>query len=209
MTTKQTNINDYADLLKAFQLGLSNGIIGKRVIIEWADKIIKQDEHPDYFLIELSLCGQKSIDDIVTLIQEFFKIQSPTLASRVIIGLLHKQLIEKQITLKRVTEILESLIWKGQFTENEKTLLYGLNDEYELAETKTFGCIKDIENSTLRFTVIYKDFQIDNFEEWQEINNKIDLKVKKLYEKVVTIMKDASSHHLLQKVDKRSWWKLW
>ena len=51
-----TNPRDFIELLEVFSIALTNGLIDKKEVIKWADNIITQDEKPDYFVIELSLC---------------------------------------------------------------------------------------------------------------------------------------------------------
>jgi hypothetical protein len=83
-------------------------------------------------------------------------------------------LINRQIILRNVTGILDRLIWKGHLSENEKTFLYGLDDELYLAESKIYGLEKGVEEATLQFTELYKKFRIDNPKEWNEINKSIE-----------------------------------
>lgn len=204
-----TNIREYIDFLKVFQLGLEYGLLDMKIIIDWADKIIHQDEIPDNFVIELSLSGHKSVDFVITIINDYIGPQTSVLPTRVIIGLLHQGLINGQIKLRNVTAILDGLIWKGHLTENEKTFLYGLDDELNLAESKIHGLEKGVEEATLRFTELYKEFRIDNPKEWNEINGTIDKKVEELYKNVITRIKNPSAFMSLQAPAKKMWWKIW
>ena len=52
--------------------------------------------------------------------------------------------------------------------------MYGLDDEYDLAVDKVYGTIESVEKETARFIELYKDFKIDNFNEWTEIDKTID-----------------------------------
>ena len=125
------------ELLEVYRLCLIMEIIEKKEIIKWADNIIMQDDQPDYFLIELSLCGHKNVNEINSLIKEFTGEVKSIIPSRVLLGILYGQDINNQkFILKKVCSIIGWLIWHGQLTDIEKSFVYGLDDEYNLMEMK-------------------------------------------------------------------------
>ncbi len=180
MKVQTTNIRDYIELLEVFHIGLTNGLLDKKEVIKWADNIIQQDEQPDYFVIELSLCGHRSINDIVSLINEFVGEPKPVVSGRVILGFAYRQYIKKLIPLRKVTAAIYWLVWQGELTETEKSFMYGLDEDLDCAESGIYGTVEAVEKETLRFIEIYKDFSIDNFDKWSEVNKTIDEKVKEL-----------------------------
>jgi hypothetical protein len=66
-----TSIREHIDFLKVIQLGLEYRLLDRKIIIDWADKIIQQDDIPEGFIIDLSLSEHKSVDFVVTLINEY------------------------------------------------------------------------------------------------------------------------------------------
>ncbi|AMR25899.1 hypothetical protein A0257_01495 [Hymenobacter psoromatis] len=65
------------DLLEIFRLGLHTGILERRVVVEWADQLVIQEETPDYFLIELSLSGRSNINDLIGLLNKYIGEDKP------------------------------------------------------------------------------------------------------------------------------------
>lgn len=202
-----TNIRNYIELLEVFHIGLTNGLLDKGEVIRWADNIIKQDEQPDYFVIELSLCGHKSINDIVSLINEFVGEPKPIVSGRVILGFAYRQYSKKAISLRKVTTAIYWLVWQREFTEAEKSFMYGLDEDLDCAESGIYGTVEAVEMETLRFIEIYKDFSIDNFDKWGEINNVIDEKVKELSKIVIAEGEQIMNEQ--RTTPRKHWWKFW
>ena len=71
------------------------------------------------------------------------------------------------------------LVWHGGLSETEKDFLYGLDDDYSLANEKIAGSLQEIEKWTLNFLSIYKEFTLTNFKDWKEINKQVDLNIQK------------------------------
>lgn len=208
MTVQTTNIRDYIELLEAFRIGLTNGLLNKEEVIKWADNIIQQDEEPDYFVIELSLCGHKSINDIVSLINEFVGEPKPIVSGRMILGFVYRQYIRKRIPLRKVTAAMYWLNLEDHLTETEKGFMYGLDEDLDCAESGMYGTVEAVEKAAMRFIEIYKDFSIDNFDKWSEINRTIDEKVKEL-----SVIVNAEREEIIKEhqrtTSKKVWWKFW
>lgn len=66
------------------------------------------------------------------------------------------------------------IVWQADLTDEEKSFLYELEDNYDCAEGGIYGTVEKVEKETLRFLEIYKDFQIDNFKAWKLIDATID-----------------------------------
>jgi len=202
-----TNPKDYIELLEVFRIALTNGLLDKNEIIKWADNIITSNNEPDYFIIELSLCGHKSANDIVSLLNEYIGQCKPQISSRVILGFLYGQYIAGQLALRKVVGSIDWIIWQTDLTEDEKSFMYGLDDNYNCAEEGIYGTVEAVESQTLRFLEIYKDFQIDNFKDWKLIDTTIDDKIKVLLEIVKKENEDFIKNQ--NKLTKRKWWKIW
>lgn len=204
---KTTNPKDYIELLKVFSAGLMNGILNKNEVIQWADSIITQDEEPDDFVIELSLCGHKSLNEMVAVLNEFIGQVKPQISGRVVLGCLYRQYLSGKITLRKVVETIDWMVWQTNLSDEEKSFMYGLEDDYHCAEEGIYGTLEEVEKKTLRFLEIYKDFQIDHFNEWALIDAGIDDKIK-----VLSAIVDKENEDLLKNqraMTKRKWWKWW
>jgi hypothetical protein len=198
-----TNPKDFLELLTVFHFGLTNGCIDKHEIINWADAIIKKDTEPDIFIIELSLCGHKNNSDIITLISGFFKIERTQLTERVILGFLHRQLVDKQVELRKFLQIIRSLAWDSDLTYDEKIFIYQLDDDFDNTVNGIYSSVELVEKDAIRFTEIYKDFRIDNFHSWGEINKTIEERVQRLLEIV------KNEQEITKAQTKQKWWRFW
>ncbi len=208
MKTSTTDPRNYIELLEVFRIGLINGLVDKDEIIKWADSIIQQDEQPDSFIIELSLCCSMNINDVVSIINEFIGESKPVISGRVILGLAYRLYNEKRIVLRKVTSTIDWLTWHGEPTEKEKSLMYGLDEELNCAESGIYGTIEGVEEEVLLFLEIYKDFSIDNFSKWSEINKTIDQKAEDLVIRINAERDEMTAEYERQQA-KKNWWKFW
>ena len=117
-----TNSKDYIELLEVFRIALTRGLLEKSEVVKWADNIIANDNEPDYFIIELSLCGNQNLNDTISLISEFIGQDKPLLSERIILGLLYKQYLEKKITLKRAISFINWILREENLTERKQVL---------------------------------------------------------------------------------------
>ncbi|HLP04237.1 MAG TPA: hypothetical protein VK152_02300 [Paludibacter sp.] len=207
MKVTTTNPRDFIELLEVFSIALTNGLLDKEEVIKWADNIITQDEEPDYFIIELSLCGHKSINDIVSLINEYVGQDKPKISGRIFLGLLYRAYLTGHIKLDKVTRAIYWIVWEDRLTEDEKSLIYGIDEDYDCAIDGIYGSVEIVEKEVLRFLEIYKDFQIDNFDDWKEIDITIEPKVIQLSDLVRQENKIIITTQTEQ--TKKIWWKFW
>jgi hypothetical protein len=204
---KTTNPKDFVALLEVYRIAIINGILNKKEVIQWADSIISKDSEPDIFIIELSLCGSKIQHDITSLINEFIGEERTNPASRVILGLLFKKYTNGQIDLEKVNSTLNWLVWQTDLTEEESSLMYGAEDYYYLAKEGSYGTVEQIKAELLAFLGIYKDFRLDNFDEWTTIDATI-------HPKVISHVANNNKEQVLQWVGpiikaKKKWWQIW
>ena len=174
---KTTNPKDYIKLIEMFSFTLTKGLLDKEIVIDWADNIINQDSEPDIFIIELSLCGNKSLNDTISLINNYIEQEKSNLSGRVILGFIYRQFLSKKITLRNVIRTIYDLIWTTDLTEKEKNVIYILDNDFDLAQDGGYGSIEIIELDTLKFLEIYRDFQIDNFFDWDMLDETIESKI--------------------------------
>ena len=206
-TIKTTNPKDFIELLEVFSIALTNGLVDINEVIKWADNIIINDKEPDFFIIELSLCGHKKTIDIVSLLNEYIGQEKPQISGRVILGFLYRQYLAGYITLKKVVGSINWIVWQADLTDEEKSLMYGLDEDYDCAEEGIYGTIEEVEKETLRFLEIYNEFQIDNYKDWKKIDATIESKIKVLSE--IVKRENEEIIKLQAAKTKRKWWKLW
>ncbi|QQS37376.1 MAG: hypothetical protein IPM56_05315 [Ignavibacteriales bacterium] len=174
---KTTNPKNYIELLEVYRLGLTFGLIDKNEIIKWADKIIEHDELPDNIILDISLSGHQKISDIVAMIYNYIGEVNSILPIRVIMGILYLELKIGRIPIDKVIEILNWITYNTVLSENEKYLLYGLDDYHELAINDKYGDIDEIEKEVSDILDLYKNFRLDNFEEWTKINEVVEINI--------------------------------
>uniref|UniRef100_UPI00260FE01A hypothetical protein n=1 Tax=uncultured Mucilaginibacter sp. TaxID=797541 RepID=UPI00260FE01A len=179
-----TNPHDFIELLEVFSIALTNGLLDKSEVVKWADRIITSDSEPEYFIIELSLCGHKTLNDIVSLINEFIGKNKPQVSGRVILGFLYKQYLARKITLRKVVSTINWIVWQADLTDEEKSFMYGLDEDFECAEDGIYGTVEAVEKETICFLETYKDFQIDNYNDWKKIDETINNKIALLLETI-------------------------
>jgi hypothetical protein len=204
---KTTIPKDFLELLEVFSIALTNGLLDRDEVIKWADSIITKDSEPDFFIIELSLCGHKSLNDIISILNECIGQEKTQVSGRVILGFMYQQYIAGKITLRKVVGAMNWIVWEADLTDEEKSFLYGLEDNYECAEGGIYGTIEKVEKETLRFLEIYNGFQIDNFKALKLIDATIDEKIRALSE----IVKKEHEEFIKNQntLRKRKWWKIW
>ena len=194
-------------MLEVFSIALTNGLLDKNEVIKWADNIITNDNEPDFFIIELSLSGHKNLNDTVSLLNEYIGKEKPQVSGRVILGFLHRQYLAGKITLRKVVGAVNWIVWQADLTDEEKSYMYGLDEEYDFAEEGIYGTVEAVEKETLRFLEIYKEFQIDNYKDWRKIDTTIESKIKVLSDIVKRENEEFSKVQAAR--TKRKWWKLW
>jgi hypothetical protein len=177
---KTTNPSDYLQLLTVFRMGLLHGFISPKEVTAWADAIIEHDEQPDYFTIELSLGGQDKSEKQLSLLNEFIGQHAPPISGRIILGLLYQKYSSGQLPLQKVVRTMYWLHREADFTDLEKSFIYGLDDDYDLAVSNTWGSLKQVEDSVMEFLDVYKDFRLDNAHQWKELENTTEPKLQAL-----------------------------
>jgi hypothetical protein len=183
---QQTDLRTFIDLLEVFRLGLHTGIIERQVVVEWVDRLVMQEETPDYFLIELSLGGRTNIDDFIGLLDEYIGENKPEVSKRVILGCLLHQYRNGQLTLQKAVRAIDWLAMHVDYSEEEHSFMAGVDDDYNLATEGICGTFSDIELFLLRFLSVYQGFYLGNRQDWQKLNDAAINQVKVLYHQLKT-----------------------
>ena len=186
--------------------GLASGLLTKEEVVDWADKIITKDEKPDIFFIDLALLSSKSKNDIIHCISDYLNFENPVIEGRPILGLLYKQYITRQINLEQTVSRLFRLKFEVVFTEKEESYIYSLDNDYDCAVDNIYGTLEDVEFELRKFLSFYKEYSIDSFEKWQELDltveNEIDRDIERQQEE--DRLKQTTSI-----VEQKPWWKFW
>lgn len=88
--------------------------------------------------------------------------------------------MDGKLSLKIAVSAIDRLSWTAGLSEEEQRFMLPLDDGYALATSGTFGTVKAVETQTMRFLEVYKDFRLDNMQEWQAIDASIADKIKQL-----------------------------
>lgn len=178
---QQPNSEETTALLEVFRICLLNSILDKKQVIAWADKQIEQAAEPSYFIIKLALSGSKNINDTISILSNVVGENKPQVAGRVVFGYLYQQYIANTLSLQQVATTIYWLGLHGEFSEEEYHLMGSIDMEYDLA-VDGYGSISEAENQIVRFTALYKDFNLKNAQQWPEINNTIPEAIQALYQ---------------------------
>jgi hypothetical protein len=179
---EQTDLKTFIDLLEVFRLGLHTGILDRQIVIDWADQLVIQEETPDYFLIELSLSGRSSLNDLIRLLDEYLGENKPEVSKRVILGCLLHQYRGGRITLEKAVRAIDWLAMQIDYSAEEHSFMAGVDADYNLAAEGVCGTFPEIEIFLLRFLSVYQGFYLDNRQDWQKLNDAAINQVKVLYQ---------------------------
>jgi len=175
MTNPTKNTNDFISALKVF---VSHGLLDKVEIIGWADKEIAKTDDPDDYLIDLSLIGTKSTNQITDLLSEFINKTISITAGRAIIGLTWEKIKSKDIDYKKGLDVIYSVHGQFPFTDIEINYISHADDALDLAIRKIWGDKDEIEREIKSFLECYDGYSFDNVDNWDrlaiETNDKLD-----------------------------------
>lgn len=159
-----TKPQDFPLLLEVFRDGLACGLISKDEIVAWADGIIKNDDEPDYFFIELSL--SPDINGIAEVLDKYISWSKSPIPLRVIFGLIHQKLIADVIN----SDLAITFTERTPFCETLTPFEYGSIYEFEDYELFYPDNSEGLEETVVKFLSLYKDFNLSNYDQWFEIN---------------------------------------
>lgn len=183
-----------------YSITLTNGVLDKTEIVQWADAILAEDDEPDYLVIELSLCGSKSNNDIAFVINNF---TGPVnrISARAALGFLYHSLSCEKISLKKAVECIDNIVCHFEMTEQENSFMYAFHNNYCLAEDTTHTTLESVAQDTLSFLAVYKDFLPGNSNDWKRIDLTIADSVDVLYQ-------NFQQENIKFSRSKKKWWKI-
>jgi type IV secretory pathway TrbD component len=154
-------------LLQVFRYGLRLGIISKDEVVAWADEIIQEEDEPDYFFIEISL--SKDANELLAVLNKNISGDMPLMALRVVLGLFYKKLAAGDISVDFAIGKIESTDFLDGLTSFEAGDIYELED-YEFFEVTK----EEAKEGVLQFLSRYKDFSLEQPEEWPDTNTRLE-----------------------------------
>lgn len=200
---QSTNPKDILTTLHLLRAGLVSGLLSKDEVIDWADRIIIEDEHPDIFFIGLALSSSKSNNDIIQHFSEYLNFEKPVVVGRPLLGLLYKQYRSGQRNLEQTVRTLYRLKSEAVFNQSEEGYIYSIEDSYDLAHNSIYGTLRDVQTEIENFLDLYQDYSFDNSEQWHHLDTKID---RKLEDEIQRQQEQYQAHQI---EDKKQCWKFW
>jgi hypothetical protein len=160
--------SDFSLLLEVFREGLVRGIMSKEEIIAWADAIIRQEDEPDYFFIELSLSN--NVNGFVEVIDRYTKLVNAPICYRVLLALIYdRHLNDDPETIEATASLVGSLCSWDILSSFEENSIY-MFDEYYIYHSTD---LNQLYTELHAFLSIYKTFTLDNYERWEDINRQV------------------------------------
>jgi hypothetical protein len=180
---QQPNSAETTALLEVFRICLINSILDRQQVIAWADTQIEQEAEPPYSIIELALSGGKNINDTISILHNLVGEDKPQVAGRAVLGYLYQRFIADALSLQQVANTIYWLGLHCEFSKEERYFMHSIDSEYDLAaDGYGYGSIVEVENQVVRFTALYKAFDLENAQQWQEINTTIIKAAQALYQ---------------------------
>jgi hypothetical protein len=203
---QSTNPKNISNALHLIRAGLASGLLTKEEVIDWADKIITRDAQPDIFFIDLAMSSSKSTNDVIHYIGDYLNFENPTVQGRPLVGLLYNQYSSRQIDLERAISKLFRLKFEAVFNEQEEGYIYSLENDYDCAKHGIYGSLYTVQQELEKFLSFYKDYSIDNYDQWNDLGKIVDIKLEEDHQRQ---MQQAEKYGTAQKEPTKPWWKFW
>jgi len=201
-----TNPKDILTTLHLIRAGLASGLLSKEEVIAWADKIISKDEQPDIFFIDIALLNSKSTKEVLYYFSDYLNFEKPVVPGRPLLGLLYKQFKNQQLNLEQTVRILFRLNFEAIFTDKEESYIYSIDNDFDCAKDNIYGKMEDVEKETDKFLSFYKDYSINNFDHWNDLDKIVEENIEKdyqLHKQQIEIYPQTFVN------ESKPWWKFW
>lgn len=177
----QEKPSDFTLLLGVFRFGLTCGLISKGEIVAWADRIVTNENEPDYFFIEVSLSGNG--DSLATILDQHIISSKGPVPLRVIMGLIYQRLTYQLIDVETAIKLMQGIPFYERLNAFEYMSIYDFED-YNIFYSPDFA---DLKKDVIKFLSIYEDFNLDNYSQWHEINKQVEEALKEEQAKAYVI----------------------
>lgn len=176
-------------------------------MIRWVDTEIKRVPELPAWLTDLSLSETTNVNELITLLDRVVGPYKQLLPARIVMGNLFRYLESGSIRSDKATQVLDWLARHAPLTTEEKYIISGLDDKLQLAKSKTFGEVDEVESEVARFLSLYSSFYLDSDDQWSNVSVAVKVPLLKLFnmirqEQTEFIEKQRTSGW-------RSFWKFW
>jgi hypothetical protein len=157
---------------ESLRIALICGCVSKDEIINWADKIILENDKVDYVFIEISLSGKKPIQDIVSLLFQISNKHEHFNACRRVLGRMSFARETEPQSLRRFASGLYQIVIENYYElPSDLIFLMGIDDEYALADSGTYGTIDEVDK---RFIEALNSFRNEHstLPDWYSASNR-------------------------------------
>ena len=151
---------------ESLRIALICGCVSKAEIINWADKIILENEKLDYIFIEISCSGKKPVQDIESLLRQISNKHEHFNACRRVLGRMSFACETGSQSLRRfATGLYQVVIENSYELPSDLIFLIDIDDEYALAASGTYGTIDEVDK---RFIEALNSFRNEHstFPDW-------------------------------------------
>lgn len=176
-------------------------------MILWADNELKNSTEQSAWLSELSLSESRNVNDLITLLDQKVGYTKPLVSARIVMGNLYRHLEVGSLRIEKVTQVLDWLARHSPLSTEEKYIISGLDDKLQLAKSKTFGDVNDVETEVRQFLQLFHEFSQYSEDEWVVASAKINLPLRVHFD---LVRKEQAE--FIEKQKKSGWksfWGLW
>lgn len=134
--------------------GYDLGYFDIAAIRRWADRQIELIDEPSEALLDLAMLHETNPIDVMKLLRTVGSSGQAVEADTRIafLGLLFEQ---KRLSLRQVVRGLFSLVIDDRASSEQRSMIYYLDDGYDLAVAGTYGSLKQIERELVEFVTPY------------------------------------------------------
>jgi hypothetical protein len=138
-------------------LAFRAGLLTVADIVRWADEKISQLDLYDDELADIALAGNKPPHEIASMLMHISEGADRNEAIRNLLGRMHTAMLQDRGRARDFAKFLYYMLIETGFHKLSDDLhfIWGLDDEYDLAESGTVGTVDDITNGFIKETEPY------------------------------------------------------
>lgn len=164
--SRTTDPSQFREILSYYLAGLEDGAVKPAQVVDWADRIIANDDVIDPFFADLSLAGQ-NINELLHIISEYLGAQHQPVGYWVALGDLYWKIERSSITPGETRERINRILYASSRTNDEERYrLIGSADALDLAIDRIYGSVDEAMNRLKEDLSIYAGFQVERPEQW-------------------------------------------
>lgn len=131
---------------ESLRIALICGCVSKDEIINWADKIILENDEVDYIFIEISLSATKHIQDIESFLFQISNKHEHFNACRRVLGRMSFACETEPQSLRRFASGLYQIAIENYYElPSDLIFIMSIDDEYGLAVSGIYGTIDEVD----------------------------------------------------------------